>query len=208
MVRNMNVEQAEKVVRDLEAKRQRLAEAQVRREEERRVIAYDAHADGNTKARARLDKLNAEAATHLNELASVEDAIQTAQAKLAAAQRDEAAAADREAAVELREEVQKFVALGQNLDQLFELLAVRGAELKETLTRIHSLGSQFPTYSQLEVLGSLSLRTAIMRTAWARCVEMVPPTQRRSFAALVNEWAANIENNAIAPRLGEAEEAA
>ena len=84
----MDVEAAEQVIRDLEAKRQKLAERALRIADERRAIAYEAHAADDQKARSKLDKLNAEAATHASELASLEDAISAAQAKLQASARN------------------------------------------------------------------------------------------------------------------------
>ena len=115
-----------------------------------------------------------------------------------------ARAEDREQAKQLRKAVHEFVEAGREVDHALASLAEHGFALEEALSEIHALGCAFPTHRQLDSLGHICLRSAIMSTPWARSVETVPPGQRgRTFRALAEEWGARVEENNIAPRLGE-----
>ena len=60
--------------------------------------------------------------------------------------------------------------------------------LKETVTRIHELGSDFLSYAQLQALGSRALLGSVMGTPFQ--IEHVPPGDRHNFSVLVNGFAA------------------
>ena len=115
----------------------------------------------------------------------------------------QARAEDREQAEKLRKAVEYFLKAGTAVDGALSALAHNGHALTEALHQIHALGAQFPTTQQLDALGHICLRSALMQTPWARSVETVPPGQRRSFRSLVEGWATNLEANHIRPRLGE-----
>jgi hypothetical protein len=196
-----DIETAEQIVRDLETKRQRLAERGVKLADDRRTIAYDAHADGDAEARNRLDKLNAEAVAHASELTSLDDAIATARERLVAAQQAVARGEDKAKAQQLRQAVAAFAAHGRDLDEALSSVGELGRAMRDDLSRIHDLGSTFPSHAQLDVLGYGALLTALGGTQWAHRFERLAPNQRRTFTALVATWAATVERG-IAQRLG------
>lgn len=189
-------------IQNLEKKRASLVERGVRLVEERRLIAYDAHADGDQKARARLDKLNAEAATHASELASIDDALATANNKLASAQHAATTAADRQRAADLQDEFQHFVALAKKIDSDLNTVVVASNELKSSMDQIHRLGSPTPTSQRFLVLGEMALHGRLMFSAWPRGFRHLPPKDRHNLADLAAGWARSAAPS-IAARLGE-----
>ena len=85
---------AEQVLAGLEQKRRLLIERKVELDEARKRLSFDAHT-GDAKAKAALDKLNAEAQRHGLDLENVLAAIAQAQERLAAARHAEAVEADK-----------------------------------------------------------------------------------------------------------------
>ena len=192
----------EQTIAKLQTKRASLVERGVRLVEERRLIAYDAHADGDQKARARLDKLNAEAATHASELASLDDALATANKKLEAAQHAQATAEDRQRAADLQDEFQHFIALAKKIDNALGIVVATSNELKELMDTIHRLGSGTPTSQQFLVLGEMALHGRLMFSAWPRGFRHLPPKDRHNLGDLAAGWARSAAPG-IAQRLGE-----
>jgi chromosome segregation ATPase len=192
------INDAEKVLSELQSKRARLIARGVEIGDQRAAIAYDAHATGDTKAEKRLAELHREAAEYESQLAGLDSAIKTAGEKLAQARQAEVARADREAAAALRRELDRFREYGRQLDAALATVATSGQALHESLGKIHSLGSAFPTGQQLHSLGARALLTAIAATPWRREFETIAPRERRSFSDLIETWAATIES-----RLGE-----
>ena len=201
------IEKATAVITTLEDKRKELVQRATELADERNRIAFGAHVDGDAKARKRLDAINTELATMASEQASYEGAITEANARLAIAQADEALAADRAQAEQLKSALAEFKETGHEIDLAFQDLAAHAADLQKILDRIHQAGCSVPSSEQLRVLGEICARTALMKTPWSRAVEIVPPTQRRDFKSLIDGWAAQIENN-IAARLGTKQEEA
>jgi hypothetical protein len=130
-----------------------------------------------------------------SQLASLDAAIKTAADRLAKAQQAEAEHADKAAAKELLKELERFRAIGRELDTALAAVSTNGNALYQSLTKMHSLGSAFPSGQQLHSLGHRCLLTAIAATPWKREFELVPPRERRSFTALIDLWAATIETN-------------
>jgi hypothetical protein len=192
-------EKAVKTFHDLEAKRALLIERGAKLADERRAIAYDAHADGDAKARKRLDQVNAEVATHASELASLDDAIEAAHARAAAAIADVEREKERENALALRAVVNEFAECGRALDAALDQLVAASDQLREHVDRIHALGVNSPSHEQVEVLGYQALLTALNRTRWDRRFERLAPNQRRTFEKLVEGWCAQLER-AVAHR--------
>jgi hypothetical protein len=95
------VEQAERVLAELQRKRDAAVAAHGHELEERGKLAFAAFT-GDGQARKRLDKLNAEIALHDSELRSLDSAIAEATARVQQAQAAEAQAADRQKAEEAR----------------------------------------------------------------------------------------------------------
>jgi hypothetical protein len=202
------VADAERVVASLDAKRQVVAERAVEHGKARERLAFAAHAQLDVEAGRELAEARDAALAAEREVAEIDSAMATARARLAEAKALEAKAADREQAKALRAAVRKFVEAGQRVDHALGMLARDGHALSDALREVHRLGCQFPSAQQLDTLGHICLRAAIMQTPWVRSVETVPPGQRRSFRSLVEGWAANIEASNVKPRLGESTEAA
>jgi hypothetical protein len=198
------VAEAERVISELETKRQVLAEKSTEISEERKRLAYGAHAAFDAEASARLSDLRSAAIDAEQQLTELDAALSTARGKLEAARLAEAKAADREEALALRRATRQFVEAGRRVDHALALLAADGHALVDAHRQLARHGCQFPSSQQLESLGLICLRSAIMSTPWARTVDTVPPGQRaRTFRMLTEGWAANIEANNIKPRLGE-----
>jgi predicted translin family RNA/ssDNA-binding protein len=80
------VNDAEKVLSELQSRRARLVANGVEIGDQRAAISYDAHVSGNAKAEKRLAELHREATEHASQLAGLDAAIKTAGEKLAQAQ--------------------------------------------------------------------------------------------------------------------------
>jgi hypothetical protein len=201
-VKQTAVEKAQQVLAELNAKREELIAHGQELDEQRQAISFEAHS-GNKAQRAKLDEINSECLTHDYELKSLDAAIQEATKRLAAADAAEALAADKENARALRAVVDKFVAHAIAIDDAFTAMVKEANALSKTLIEIHSLGCSFPSYDQLNSLGARALGTAIMQTPWKRDFDHLAPSARQSFPKLVSDWAARIESNHVAPRIGE-----
>lgn len=201
-----DVEAAEKTLASLADKRDRAAARIEQIADERQAIGFAVHADGDPKARKRLDQLNLDAATIASELASIEAALVEAQARLAQAQHAEATKQDRQAAQELRKAFDRFVKLAEEMDAALAAVVTTSNEMEATINAIHHLGYASPTGQQWLSIGALSLNTSLMLTPWRREFRHLPPNQRHSFTELAKGWRAGADTN-IAARL-QTEEAA
>jgi hypothetical protein len=108
-------------------------------------------------------------------------------------------------ALALREELQAFCKHAMQIDDALGVVVEASAALRESLVKMHSLGTSFPSSDQLDVLGKICVLTTLQRTPWGRHFEPIAPNQRRNFTALVMTWHDTIERD-IAARLGEEEE--
>jgi hypothetical protein len=166
----------------------------------RQAIAFDAHT-GDENARQKLDAINKDSVTHGLELESIDAAIKEAQSRLASAQHVEEIATARANAEALHQLVEAFVTHGSELDAALASMVRESRALRETLSKMHSLGCAFPSHDQLDALGNLALATSLMATPFKRYYEHVAPGERRSFTDLVNGWGQRIEENMVTPRL-------
>jgi uncharacterized protein YhaN len=203
-----DIQKAEKVLADLQAKRARLIARGVEIGDQRAAIAYDAHATGNAKAERRLAELHREAAEYESQLAGLDAAIKTATDRLAKAQQAEAERTDKAAANELRKALKQFVEQGDALDTALAAVVETSTAMSALINQIHALGSAAPTGQQWLTFGELAMHSQLMRTPWARSFRHLAPRERRSFGDLARGWQAGAENNNIAARLGEKETAA
>jgi hypothetical protein len=201
-----DVEKCERTISELEAKRQACVARGVALADERSAIALEA-CTGDAKAGKRLEQIHSGLVTQASELAAFDAALKAAASHLAAAQQAEARAQDRINALALREELQAFCTHGMKIDDALAVIVEASAALRESLTKIHSLGSAFPSHDQLDVLGKACVLTALRQTPWDRHFDVVPPNQRRNFTGLCMQWHDTIERD-LARRLGENEEAA
>jgi hypothetical protein len=199
------VQKAERVVDDLEAKRAKCIQQGTDLQDERANVALAAHTGGKAE-RARLHDINGALSVQASELASIDAAIGAAGENLAAARAAEARAVDRKNALELRAALKEFISCGESLDEVAAALAEEGLALREALNRMHILGSPFPSHEQVNVLGTDAILTALAATPWRREFRTLSPRERRTFGALVREWASRIERTNIKPRLGEDEQ--
>lgn len=168
----------------------------------RKSSAYAARVLLDVEQSKILDGIIDESSKHALEGNALLDALDEAKRRLEQARQDEAHKADKQAAQALRRVLAEFVAQGEQLDAALATIAETGVEIRETLSRMHGLGSGFPSHQQLDVLGSLCLRTALQKTPWDRHFERLAPNQRRSFGDLVRQWSATVEHQ-ISARLGE-----
>jgi len=188
-----DIEAAERTLAALTDKRDR-AERRVREiAEERGAIAFNAHVDGDQKARKRLDQLNLDAATITSELAGIDAAIAEATARLEQAKHVEASEADRQRVAELRKTYNAFIELSAELDAALALVVENAQAMKATVDEIHRLGGGAPTGQQFLTFGELALQTRLMATPWARAFRHLSPRERRSFTALARDWSPNKE---------------
>jgi chromosome segregation ATPase len=198
------VEAAEAAIRGLEDKHAALVERGKQLEQIRASNAYAALANGDSKARQRLDALNRETAEHGSELASAQAALRTAHQRLAEAQERDTKATAREKAQKLREAVQEFLEIAGDLDEAIGDVATLGHRLNNAWREMQLLGAKVPTHSQMESLGGRAVAAAITGMPWSRLFSPPPisPHERHSFAELATGWAGQIERACIAPYLG------
>jgi hypothetical protein len=200
------VEKIEQVLASLEDKRKNTNLRAVELADERSKIAFSVHGDGDPKARARLDKINAEITTLASEAASVEAALVEADNRLVAARQAEALAADREQALQLKAKLAEFVELGMNADAAFDDAFGSITDMIKLLHEMHALGAASPTSEQFRVNGTNALKTAIQALPqnWISDFEFqrLAPNQKKTFKVIVSGWA-NMITNGISARLGE-----
>jgi hypothetical protein len=203
MTTTNNVETATKIVCQLEERLETLLGRTVILHKERAAISYAALTSHDKAAKLKLDAINTEVLQHSNDVSSVESALAEARTRLATAQRNEALAADRTNAEQLKLAAARLVELGAIIDDCFADITSASAELRELVNKIHGLGSPSPNHDQVRVLGALAMKTALMGTMWAKEFEHLAPSQRRT--SIVNGWNEMLTGN-IATRLGEAKQ--
>ena len=183
-----SVSDAEAAIARLEGKRSELLARGTELATVRASLAYAALADGDDKSRAKLDKLNIEAATHTSEVAAVEAAIKTANERLAVARNHEAKQADRASARELSVVLDQFTRTAAELDRVLADVARLGHALHQIQVQMAQLGSPVPNGAQLDSLGFRCLLTACAATPWHRHFQVLAPHERRSFSDLIAIW--------------------
>jgi hypothetical protein len=182
------IEQAEKIVRELEEKQEALIARTKVLAKQRQECSYAAHT-GDKAARTKLDKINVEASTHAGEIESVDAALREAAARLNAAHAETDRAADRAAAEQLRDKLKQFKELGEVLDDCFADFRSAAIEQKKLLDEIHALGQAAPTHQQYRVLCEIALKTAVQQTPfWSQDFPAMAPNQRKSFRDVCNSW--------------------
>jgi hypothetical protein len=202
----MTTEAAPKIIATLEDKRKHLNQRAVELADERNKIAFGAHVEGDAKSRKRLDQINVEITTLSSEAASIDAALTEANTRLATAKRDEALAANRANAVQLREKLARFVELGMQLDDAVWDIGSSVTEMVALVNAMHALGQAAPTSEQFRVNGTMALKTMLQELPqlWINDFGFarLAPNQKKNFKALVEGWSQMIEQN-IASRIGE-----
>jgi hypothetical protein len=202
-----NLKKAEADVASLEQKRAQCVRAGTELSDERSALSFAAHANGDAKAKARLEVIHDAISKHASELQSVDAALRVAAEHLERAKQDEAAASDRKAAKELRKTYSEFVKQAERADELMADFLATANAMKASVDRLHSLGHGQPNSSQFLTYFSLATHSINMFLPWARSGDFrhLSPNERRTFAGLVRSWAVGAENN-ITARLGEQKE--
>jgi hypothetical protein len=191
----MTIEDARKVLQDLE---QKLASQRARHDEtqtEASAIAFAAHIDGG-EARKKLDKLHADAAKHGAEIMSLEAAIIEARRRLAealAAESDDVARAKAEQALALLEE---FGKRGQELDEALDAFLAKWEALKSDVHRLDALGYSPSTYALIAKNMQSAVATKFQFTELRQ--EFLAPHQRRQFVTVIEGWAFSVRMRATA----------
>jgi len=204
----MTVKKAETVIADLEAKRAACVKRCTELADERAAVALYAHT-GNTKARKRLDEINAAIATHESELASLGAAIKAAGESLKKAEAAAALEADRKLAGEARVIVDRIESLFASADlhfkQAFEALKAADTRIEE----LRQLGFAFPTALQVRMNARFAFMTylvALPKYWWNEIqyagVQYPSPAERRTFSQFWSKMSASLSRE-IANRLGE-----
>jgi hypothetical protein len=202
-----DVERAEKVLAELMDRRDACVARAGQLGEERRRLAYAAHAVGGDKtAQARLRKVNDETVLHNLELEGIDAAIAEATARVATAKQVEAAALDRQQAEALREKLAKFIELGGQVDDCLWDLAQSINAMIPLLHEMHQLGQESPTSEQFRINFTMAIKSMLQELpqVWVRDFEFqrLSPNQKKRAAEVCAGWQTMIASQ-IAARLGE-----
>ena len=187
------IEKAEQTLATLQAKRATAMARVTEIVEARKALGFKVHVDGDAKARAKLDKLNAESATLAGEIESLDGAIAEATTRVRQAQAAEAQVQARETARKLLKMADAVVGYAQSLDDANAIRVEASRALADELMQMRSLaqglGMFVPSHEQLFAMGSRADQTATMQTPWAREVgEHLPPNQRRNHMSYAASW--------------------
>ena len=192
-----SVANAEQLLARFERERADLTERKAALADKRRNAAYDAHA-GDAAAAKVVDDLHRDAVELEAKIAAIDAAIVEAKHRVGIAKQHEARIYDRERAGRLRQQLAQFVAAAETLDNCLELMVTAGDDMRNTITEMNQLGQSHPSHAQLDSLGGLALRCALMLTPWSRHFERVGPTEKRSFTGLVAAWSSMIQRTIAA----------
>jgi hypothetical protein len=183
---------AEAVLRDLEAKRDKLLAFGQQLAGARKSHAYAAHAVHDPDAERELTNVAATIAINDSMLASIGEAISEAQTKLMVARAYEADVADRAKAREILELLGAFKEAGHELDDALRTLSETGRLFVGMVGQLRGFGVG-PSYEQVDVLGGQAVLTALLGTVWGKRFPRLAPHEHRSFRTLVDGWVAGPE---------------
>jgi hypothetical protein len=192
-----SVANAEQLLERFERERAELVERKAALAEQRRNVAYDAHAGDSAAARA-IANLHHEAVKLETRIAGLDDAISEAKRRLDIVKQHEARAFDREKAKRMREQLAQFVAAAETLDSCLDLMVTTGDAMRAIVTELNQLGLSHPSHAQLDSLGGIALRSSLMLTPWCRHFERVSIVEKKSFCGLVQAWSPMIQRQIAA----------
>ena len=196
-----SVEIAERTLRDLQEKHDRVAATRADDDREMGNVSYKAHS-GDTEASKRLDSVVERMLRRDLELKSITSAIMVAQQNLVEAKADEAAADQRRVALQARSLLASLRDAGKTCDEALATFAAGSDVMRRIIQEINALGFHHPTGMQYMSLGERAVRTALVNTAFSRAFEAIPPSERQEFNDFVGKWCVALERE-IAARLGE-----
>jgi hypothetical protein len=120
-----DIEIVQRTIAQLQDKKDRVAQRSTAISAERQSLGFDVHANDDKAARAKLDKLNAEAATLAGELESIRGALVEADKRLVAAQQVAANEAAKANAAEIRKLLAVFATVARDMDEALADFATR-----------------------------------------------------------------------------------
>jgi hypothetical protein len=194
-------EHAEKVLNELQAKRDAVTASSQNDEAEMGDVAYAAHT-GDQKAAAKLETLRERALRRDLEVRNLDSAIEEAKRRVAAAQEAECRAEERRVALEVRSLIGSLRDAGKVCDEALQTFAAASDAMREIVAKINALGFNHPTAMQLQSLGERAVRTMLVQSAFARAFEHIAPRERQNFNHFTSRWCVSLERE-IAQRLGE-----
>jgi len=201
------VENAQKTLHELEAKRDAVAAFSQNDERELEAVAFAAHT-GDQKASAKLETLKDRALRRDLELKSIDAAIAVAKQNVEAAKADEVAAEQKRIAAEARLIIDRVDSLFASADKHLALAldALKAADGR--IEELHARGFAFPTAIQVRTSALFALQTYLMALPkywWNELshggLRFLAPHERRSFQHFWSQMAGSIGRE-IGQRLG------
>jgi hypothetical protein len=203
MRNKMNIQSVstiERALADLATKREAIVARATEVADRRKVLGFIALVGNDKTATAELEKLNTEHSAVNGALEGLDGAISEGQRRLVLAKAAEAKIADESEARELAEQLEVFVACGQEIDRALETIVTAPQRMQGALQKMHDLGAPRPDHRQFTTFSRDCLLTALRKTPWGREFPILPVGQRRRFGDLTASWAAGIRSR-ITPRL-------
>lgn|SRR5262245_49731332 len=207
MAKKNGIENATKVLNDLEAKADALVQARADDAAEMAALAYAAHT-GDQRAEERLETLQGRAIKLDLEARNLDIAIMEARKRVAAAQNDERNAEEMKVAEELLELSQIMREAGAKADKGLKMLAEGLNDLRKIIIATQQRGLNNPSAQQLQSLGRRAVLGAMIDTPLAKEFEHISPADQKNLAAFTAAWADAIEKIANTKLGGDAESAA
>ena len=171
------VETAERSIRALQEKHDRVSAARAEDDREMGHISLAAHS-GDAQASKKLDTVVERMLRRDLEIKSITSAIVVAQHNLAEAKADEAAADQKRIALEVRGLIKSLRDAGTVCDEALATFTARSDAMRQIIAKMNALGFNHPSANQLMSLGERAVRTALVQTAFARAFESIPPSER------------------------------
>src|SRR5262249_54840606 len=109
------------------------------------------------------------------------------------AQANEAAAGQRQAALEIKRLAKELREAGKIADEGLAMFLDATNTMHHVVTRFSTLGLGNPSTIQFVSLGQRAVRTVLIDTAFKRAFEVLRPSERQSFASFTAQWAASLD---------------
>jgi sulfite reductase alpha subunit-like flavoprotein len=202
-----DVDQAEKTLGTLRAKRDALVAHGHGLGEERTKLSFSAHAEADRAAQKRLDTLHGELGRFESELKSIDEAIAEATKRLAGAEQAAASAQDKAAARKVRELGRSIARRLLHADEFYAAAAEELNAANDEQAQINALGEAYPSAPQFRLNMIPALQTMVMslpQSWWRDWSKFLAPAERRNFSGVWSQMRGPLENR-IKQRLGESE---
>jgi hypothetical protein len=206
------IEQAAKVIRDLEDELEALTSRKALLDEKRQKIAYAART-GDKKAKSELTSNNAETISLINDVEIITDALVEARKRLGDAEQLAALQADQAKAVRIKELQAAFIERLEIMHKACEDFALAAKDNKVLLSEMHRLGVTAPSHDIVRIQSVTAIKTMLNALPWHKEFQfelppsVIAPGDRTYFKNLAHHWGLAIENQ-IRDRLPKQDEAA